>query len=300
MDFNKQNIILTGATGGIGQAFAKALIYKGAKLLLVGRNEEKLQCLVKALSKCDSAPNLLQLPQYCVCDISLSKDRKKLLAYADDFGATMLINSAGVNQFGAFVNHVKGFKKEQDIEPLMQINLIAPMALCQQFLSNRNQRHPRTIVNIGSAFGSIGFPYYVNYCASKFALRGFSEALHREVSESGDKVFYFAPRATQTSMNSEAVCRMNNELGNHVDAPYVVANALVNKLQQGRIRHSIGWPESFFAKLNALFPNLVDKALMKKAKIMKSFIKPALPHCDASSISFVESTMTINKTNKSV
>jgi short-subunit dehydrogenase len=286
MDIGKQTVILTGATGGIGEEIAKVLTKQGAKLLLVGRNEDKLKRLVEqllvdtlladTLPTCDSLACLRQKPQYYVADISQRSEREKLIAWGNELGATMLINNAGINQFGAFSGNDKvgeeSAQQKQNIEVLMQINIIAPMALCQQFLANKVQRKNRTIVNVGSAFGSIGFPYYANYCASKFALRGFSQALHRELAGSGDEVFYFAPRATATSMNSEAVNQMNAELGNNVDSPKVVAKMLIKQLQQDNIRYLVGGAERFFAKLNALFPRLVDSALIKKARVIKRFV----------------------------
>jgi short-subunit dehydrogenase len=58
------------------------------------------------------------------------------------------------------------------------------------------------VVNVGSTYGSIGYPGYASYCATKFALRGFSEALRRELADTRVGVLYVAPRATRTSMNS--------------------------------------------------------------------------------------------------
>ncbi|WP_350609614.1 SDR family NAD(P)-dependent oxidoreductase, partial [Pseudoalteromonas sp. 41-MNA-CIBAN-0057] len=83
---------------------------------------------------------------------------------------------------------------------LLSTNLAVPMKLCQLFLEQL-QANTGTIVNVGSSFGSIGYPYQTLYCASKFGLRGFSEALSRELSDTGVRVTYLAPRATDTDIN---------------------------------------------------------------------------------------------------
>ena len=112
-------------------------------------------------------------------------------------------------------------------------------------------------VNIGSGFGSIGFAGYSGYSASKFALRGFTEALRRELADSSVRVGYLAPRATVTDMNSEQVVAMNKELGNKMDTPESVAEEFLSLLKSDQTERYIGWPERFFVKLNSLLPGVV-------------------------------------------
>lgn len=120
-------------------------------------------------------------------------------------------------------------------------------------------------------FGSIGFAANSVYCASKFGLRGFSEALRRELSDSNIHVHYFAPRATRTPFNSEAVNDLNRALGNAADEPAAVARQIVQCLQADKLEFVIGWPEKFFARLNALLPRVVDRALRPKLAIIREF-----------------------------
>ncbi|MDY6949446.1 MAG: SDR family NAD(P)-dependent oxidoreductase [Pseudomonadota bacterium] len=127
------------------------------------------------------------------------------------------------------------------------------------------------IVNIGSVLGTIGFAGNSVYCATKFGLRGFSEALRRELADTGIKVHYFAPRATRTAFNSDLVDDMNDALGNASDEPADVARSIVRALQADRLEYVIGWPEKFFARLNALLPRLVDMALRPKLPTIRKF-----------------------------
>lgn len=123
-------------------------------------------------------------------------------------------------------------------------------------------------MNIGSSLGAIGYPGYSVYCASKFALRGFSEALHRELTGSGLKVLYLAPRATRTALNSEAVYALNSELGVQMDSPHWVAEQITTALIRETRWRWLGWPEALFTRLNALLPALVDKALAKQLPVI--------------------------------
>jgi hypothetical protein len=100
-------------------------------------------------------------------------------------------------------------------------------------------------------FGAIGFPGYVAYSTTKFALRGFTEALRRELAGSSVTVQYLAPRATRTPINSSAVERMNAELGVAMDPPERVARELAELLRTGRRSAVVGWPEKLFVRINA-------------------------------------------------
>ena len=129
------------------------------------------------------------------------------------------------------------------------------------------------VVNVGSTFGAIGYPGFSTYCASKFGLRGYSEALRRELSDSSLQVFYLAPRATNTAINSSRVANLNSELGNAVDEPIIVAKALLKQLQKNRMNCYVGWPEKFFARVNGLLPKLVDSSLSKQLALIRRLAK---------------------------
>jgi short-subunit dehydrogenase len=112
--------------------------------------------------------------------------------------------------------------------------------------------------------GYLGYPGHAAYCASKFALRGFSEALRRELADTGVRVMYFAPRTTRTAMNSRALDALNAELGVAADAPEGVARALLSRLGKPAGERRLGMPEALFARINQLAPSLVDRALRRQ------------------------------------
>lgn len=150
---------------------------------------------------------------------------------------------------------------------LIETNLTAPMLLTRAVLPHLVRRGYGCIVNIGSVFGAIGFPYNAAYSATKFALRGFSEALRRELADTGVRVLYVAPRATATAMNGPAARALQAETGTAVDAPETVATSIVDALAADRKEVTLGGPERVFTRLNALLPRVVDGPLNRQARV---------------------------------
>ena len=120
-------------------------------------------------------------------------------------------------------------------------------------------------------FGSIGYPGYVAYSATKFAVRGFTEALRRELADSNVAVKYLAPRATRTAMNPASVEEMNARLGVTMDSADRVASELVVLLQGRKHSAVVGWPEKAFARINALLPGIVDRAVRGQLPLIREF-----------------------------
>lgn len=249
-------ILLTGATGGIGSALARAFAAQGHALLLQGRNQTGLDALADAIKGTE-----------CItisADITQAEGRERLCKAAAEFAVDTLCNNAGINQFAAF--------EHSDIAMMMNTNVTATMLLTQSLLPILLQQQTARVVVIGSAFGAIGFPGYTAYCASKFALRGFAESLAREYEPSRLKVHYFAPRATSTSMNDDRVTQMNKEMGTATDTPEEVAQQLLSALNKGRPRLQIGTTERLQTRLNALLPGVVDAALRGKLPLIKKHL----------------------------
>lgn len=265
MELRGKTVLLTGASGGIGQAIALQLAAAGARLVLVARNAARLATLQAELIAKHPADH-----QIFSADLTKEQERQDLLAFVRGLqGIDLLINNAGISQFGLVA--------QQDYATQLSTNLLMPMLLTQTLLPELQRKAAAMIVNVGSAFGSIGYPGFTGYSASKFGLRGFTEALKRELSDSAVQVLYFAPRATDTAINSDAVVAMNRELGNQSDSPALVAAALVQQIQQDQARRFIGWPEQLFVRVNAVLPGIVDKALAAKLAVIRRYAKLSQP-----------------------
>lgn len=264
MNLDNKNILLTGACGGLGAELARQLHQSGANLILVGRNLEALETLKAELNQYDSATSV------CItADISNLAGREKLINYCNTEHSDLdiLINNAGVNEFALLAD-----SDGKAYTNILETNLTAPIHLIHQLLPLLKARKEAAIVNVGSTFGNIGFPGYSVYSASKFGLRGFTEALRRELVDDNFQVLYFAPRAIQTKMNSEVANEMNHELGSKSDRPEDVAKQLVQALIKGKAKQSfVGWPEKFFVRLNSLLPSIVDGAMKKQLSTIKKY-----------------------------
>jgi short-subunit dehydrogenase len=263
MKLDGSRILITGAAGGIGRELALALARRGARLLLAGRDEAALAELggeIQALGA-QAAPIHADLADPDAAD-AIARAAARLAG-----GVDVLVNLAGITHFGLFQQ-----QSASGLERLWRVNVIAPMNLARALLPGMLARRSGRIVNIGSVFGAIGFPCFASYSASKSALRGFSQALRRELHGSGVGVSYVAPRYTRTALNAGAVSRMAAALKMNQDSPERVAHHIVAAIERDRDETTIGLPEALFVRINALLPRVVDRALRQQNLRMRDFV----------------------------
>lgn len=261
MNLQDTRVLVTGASGGIGRALVGALLDEGAQVLLSGRDHEALSTVVQHHAERGRTAVF-------AADLTDESHRARLCEFAARWhgGIDILINNAAISDFALLSS-----QPAESLDAAIATNLVAPIDLCRRLASCLARSEQAHIVNIGSVFGTIGFAGNSVYCATKFGLRGFSEALRRELADTSIKVHYFAPRATRTAFNSDLVDDLNDALGNATDDPTQVAQNIVRALQADRLEYVIGWPEKFFARLNALLPRLVDMALRPKLRTIRDF-----------------------------
>ncbi len=256
MQLNGKWILITGAGSGIGRALSFALSQEGAKLVLCGRRLDALEETQKSLPK-GSESILLPI------DITSSEDRQRLTDQIEKHCQTldMLINNAGIVKPGELKD-----LSDKDLNNMLQTNLAAPIALTRDLLSlmTAGQGH---VVNIGSMFGDIAFPLFAAYSASKFGLRGFSDALRRELSPKGIGVTYVAPRATRTPAAND-FAHLEKAFDMTFDAPEAVAEHIVNGLKKDKNNIYPKGPERLFAFVQKICPRLIDKNLVSQFSVM--------------------------------
>ena len=262
MQLSNQRIVITGAGGGIGRALTAELASRGARLCLLVR-----QCDPNVASLTIDMARDAQTFTWA-CDVSRADQRDKAVNAVERAwgGADVLINLAGVLDFRPFQDEDPAM-----LQRMMQVNVEAPMQLSRAFLPGMLERGHGRIVNVGSMFGSIGFPFFAAYSATKFALRGYSQALRRELAGTGVGVTYVSPRAVNTPLNPPVVHAMASRGMMRMDEPEPVAKAIVRAIEKERSEAYLGFPESLFARINALLPGLVDLALARQTPGLLEF-----------------------------
>lgn len=267
MNLRGRRILLTGATGGIGRHVARRLADRGAIVLPADRPGEALDALAAELSTTAAGPRL-----GLGVDLLDPEAPEQLAAEALTRAGSVdvLVNLAGLMSFSLFQD-----EDPAHAERLWRVNVLAPVRLTRALLPSMLVRGEGRIVNVGSMFGSIGSACFASYSASKFALRGFSQALRRELAGSGVGVTYVSPRYTRTPINAGAIARMAEALQLNQDEPETVAARIVHAVEAGPAELYVGFPESFYARLNALWPGLVDGALRRQDERVREFAKSA-------------------------
>lgn len=253
MSFNNQHVVVTGGAGGIGSLLCQDFARRGAKVTVIDRVEH-----INAAAEV----SLLQ------ADLASMEGMQKVCAALANQQVDILVNLAGVQYFGLF--------EEQSPEQVLlhyMVNLVAPAMLTQSVLPSMKASGSGHIVNVGSTFASINFAHFVTYSSSKAGLKGFSEALRREVAADGIQVTYVAPRAVKTALNNEKVMQLAAAIKMNMDSPEYVAGKIMQAISGRQKEHFIGFPESLFVRVNALLPRIVDHALAANDKKARTIIK---------------------------
>lgn len=251
-------VLLTGATGGIGQACAQALLRQGASVMLVGRSAATLHALRNRLAESAESTAAGAVPAAqrlatATADLTQPGAVTALAATAGAWQCNLVVHAAGAPAFGALTT--------LDAAALSQslgVNLQAPMALTQALLPGLLAQPRAQVVFVGSALGRIGLPGFSAYSAAKFGLHGFAEALRRELADTGVRVQYLGPRSTDTGFNDAGVQAYNRATGTACDPPARVADALLALIASEAAERHIGWPERLAVRLNGLAPEWLD------------------------------------------
>ena len=188
MQLEGKRALITGAGSGIGRALAIEASRRGMTVALCGRRAD---ALYETLSQMAPGNGHLRLRG----DITDPAVRRGLRDYLWQHwgGLDVLVNNAGARRRRSAGSH-----DDAELERVMVTNVVAPLALSREMLPLLRRAMPSRIVNVGSMFGDIAYPLFATYSASKFALRGLSIAMRRELKPYGIGVTYAAPRATKT------------------------------------------------------------------------------------------------------
>jgi short-subunit dehydrogenase len=170
----------------------------------------------------------------------------------------VLVNNAGTVHVAPII-----CTGDDDISLILTTNVLVPAALSRNLQPLLRKAAPSRIVNVGSMFGDIAYPLFSVYSASKFALRGLSDSLRRELKPSGIGVTSAAPRATRTSAVT-AYESLHEPFQMSLDAPEVVAERIWRSVEREADTAYARGPERLFVFIQRLFPKIIDGAISRQ------------------------------------
>lgn len=245
--------LITGASGGIGEAFARRLAAEKQNLILVARSEKKLFKL------CDELMAKHQImAHYIAQDLNEPNADEKIFAETKKhkFEVNCLINNAGFGAMGDFLE----IDLEKQLE-MISLNVMSLVALTHKYLPEMRQRKSGTIINISSTASFQPIPYMATYAATKAFVTSFSEAIAEENRPFGIKIIACCPGATETNFFDAAGMQEPFSVKG-VQKPEEVVEATLKALKKGKTHVISGLANWFVAHAATFAPNsLVTKSI---------------------------------------
>ena len=236
--------LITGASTGIGAAFARKLAALGRNVLLVARSEDKLIALCNELGRLTSIR-----AQYLALDLTAPEARSQLFEETKKRGLEIdtLINNAG---FGSMNDFAK-LDLERELE-MIELNITAVVDLTHRFLGPMRERKRGTIINVASTAGFQPVPYMATYAATKAFVLSFSEALWDENRMHGIHVMALCPGVTETNFFDAA--GIDRPPMRAVQTPEEVVETALRALPRKKSLVISGWANWFVVEAERFLP----------------------------------------------
>ncbi len=244
--------LITGASGGIGEVFARQLAAKNHNLVLVARSEDKL------IRLCDEL--MLQhkiTAHYVAVDLIDFEADARLYAETEKHGLEIdwLINNAGFGSMGDFAN----LELENELE-MVSLNIMALVALTHRYLQKMRERKSGTIINVASTASFQPVPFMATYAATKAFVRSFSEAIAEENRLFNITVTALCPGPTETNFFDAAGVEANVKdafLKKGMQTPEAVVETALSAVKRGKTSVVTGWTNYLSARLGNFVPNSI-------------------------------------------
>ncbi len=256
--YREKTILITGASSGIGKEVVYALAKKKVrKIIIVSRSQTRLSII------CNDLKNICEVESY-PCDISIKESVAKMKNEIEEKNdkIDILINNAGFGIFGS-INE----QSIENIESVMATNYFGMVYCIKNFLPTMMRNKSGHIINISSLAASFGIPMMAPYCASKFAMLGFSESLSHELKGTGVRITIISPIAVKTNFfnNDSFNNKFPHKLGYVLEAEKV-AEAVIKSINSSRFEITV----PFFARgaiwLKHTIPFVVNPIINKSFK----------------------------------
>jgi len=258
-------IIITGASSGIGAATARLFARAGCRVVLAARRLERLDALAEEITAAGGEALALRT------DVTIDEDIRQMVARTlSHWGQVdILLNNAG---FGRF-DWLENLDPVRDIRGQFNVNVLGVLLASQAVLPHMIARKEGHIINMASMAGLVATPTYSVYAASKFAIRGFSQALRREVGVYGIDVSVLYPGGVATTEFAAKAGVHKRKTGISTprflkQTPEDIAQAVLRVAHRPRHIVVLPWLMRYSVWLNNLMPNVVDKLIERR------FVRP--------------------------
>jgi uncharacterized protein len=258
MDLKDKTVVITGASSGIGRATALEMARRGANVVLGARRADRLEAV--AVECRTLGVRAITVPT----DVTKVEDCRRLIEAAGS--VDVLVNNAGFAIFGAIAE-----ANADELRGMMDTNYFGTVHCTQAVLPQMLARRSGTIVNVASITGLMGFARMSGYCATKFALVGFTEAVRDEVLGNGVKVALVCPGTTDTEFFVKA------ERGKMPGAsrlmlavkPERIARAVCAAAEDGRYRRILPLLAATYMRMKEIFPRLAHVAFRRVSALLE-------------------------------
>ena len=259
-NLSQKRILLTGASSGIGRALALELASRGCRLVLTSRRRDRLEDIQRQIKANNGE---------CHCvdgDIASEETRKALqqaIATHWQGALDILINCAGIGAMGPFVD-----ASPQRLRQIFEVNFFAPAELIRESYPALRRGDQPVVVNISSVLGHRAVPLKSEYCASKFALHGLSDALRSEFHSAGIDLLLISPSTTDSEFFDSAI---EDTTGKHwknrrAMSPERVAQIAARAIRLGKSEVILTWGGRALVWLDRLAPTWADYLITRFAK----------------------------------
>ena len=244
--------VLTGASGGMGAAFARSLAARGYKVLAVARHGDALARLADELKRAGAV--IATLP----VDLATAEGAEAAAAGAEALGEVeLLVNNAGLSTSGRFLEQ----PPDREIQSI-RVNVEGLYRLTRRLVPGMVQRKRGGILNVASITGLQAIPYWTTYAATKAFVVSFGEGLAHELRNTGVRVVTVCPGFTQTGLYKESgVPGLAGRVLPHA-LPDDVVRSVLAAYDAGKVVHVVGGVNRALAVAGALTPRFVLRRLM--------------------------------------
>jgi len=243
--FNNKVVVVTGAASGMGREYALEFARLGALVAMTDVNE-------KALAETHSMVQKIT-DKYTCCEVMNIASQEDVLAFAEKVknklgNAHVIINNAGIGGGGAPV-----WAQDMDqFQLTMNVNFFSVVSMTKAFLPQLLSNQEGAVVNVSSVFGLIGTPGTSDYCASKFAVRGFSESLMVELADTPISVHLVHPGGIKTNIAKDSKNGAEFEEKYLKTSPLTAVRIVIDGIKTGKQRMVFGHQSSLLRFLTLL------------------------------------------------